>query len=184
MNVELKPRSERDAVGRSGHRGSCVRRSSQVPGMRAFMINPPPINIGAPVRPRAVSVHAAGHRHRRAVSLGPDPRREDEGAARAAGRQQRPAGQQPADLDRPEPRPDFRARPHRQPGPDGDVQRLRHAADLADLCAEQPIPGHPGRRSGIPARSFCALPALRPVIEPAVSSRSSLSRPPRCRRDR
>ena len=91
--------------------------------------------------PGAVSVHAAGHRHRRAVSRGADSRRKDAEDARAAGRQHRPADQQPADLDRHEPRQDFRARPHGQPGRDRHVQRVRHAADLSDLRAGQPVPG-------------------------------------------
>ena len=152
--------------------------------MRVFMTNPPPINIGAPVRPRAVPVHAAGHRHRRALSLGADPRREDEGASGTAGRQQRPAGQQPADLDRPEPRPDFRARPHGQPGPDGDVQCLRHAADLADLRARttsiRSFWASLRNSSAIRRRCRSSSSARRA----AVSSRSTRSRPRPRRRAR
>ncbi len=43
--AEAARRAQR--VGRSAHRAACVRRSSQIPGIRAFMTNQPPINLGS-----------------------------------------------------------------------------------------------------------------------------------------
>ena len=61
------------------------------------------------------------------------------------------------------PRQDLRARPDRQPGRDGAVQRLRHAPGLADLRAEQPVPGDPAGRAGVPAaiRRRCRMLYVR-----------------------
>ena len=54
-----------------------------------------------------------------------------------------------------------------EPGRDGALQRLRHAAGLADLRAEQPVPGDHGRRAGVPARSGGAVDAVRALVERA-----------------
>ena len=116
------------------------------------MINPPPINLGGRQARAALSVHAAGHRHRRAVSRGRRCSRTR--CARlpgARGRQQRPAAEEPAGQRRARPRQDCRARPDRRPGRDRAVQRLRHAPGLADLRAEQPVPGDHAGRAGVPA---------------------------------
>ena len=80
------------------------------------------------------------------------------------GRQQRPADQEPAGQRRPGSRQDLRARPDGQPGGDGAVQRVRHAAGVADLRAEQPVPGDHAGRAGVPERSGGAVDALRAVV--------------------
>ena len=67
------------------------------------------------------------------------------------------------------------------------LQRLRHTAGLADLRAEQPVPGGHAGRAGVPARSEAGVvDALRPFVEPAGWCRSTRSRaspptPGRCR---
>ena len=103
--------------------------------MRVFLINPPPINIGARYG-RALYqftlqdtdtdelYHWAPILEEKMKEL---PGLQDVNSDLLINN--------PQVIDRPEPRPDFRARPDRQPGRDGDVQRLRHAADLADLRA-------------------------------------------------
>ena len=50
-------------------------------------------------------------------------------------------------------------------GRDGALQRLRHAAGLADLRAEQSVSGHHGRGAGVPARSGGAVDAVRPFLD-------------------
>ena len=74
ISVDLKPRAERK---RSVDQVIADLRPklAQVPGVRVFMINQPPINLGGQGgAAQPVSVHAAGHRHRRALPLGADPR--------------------------------------------------------------------------------------------------------------
>ena len=70
---------------------------------------------------------------------------------------------------RPRSRPDCRARPDRRPGRDRAVQRLRHAAGLADLRAEQPVPGDPAGRaansSAIPRRCRCCTCTRAPAAQ-------------------
>ena len=55
------------------------------------------------------------------------------------------------------------ARAHREPGRNGVVQRLRHAAGVADLRAEQPVPGDSAGRAGVPAatRQRCRMLYVR-----------------------
>ena len=64
--MHLKPRSERtlsaDDVARE-----LTRKLSVVPGMRAFLYNPPPINVGGRSGEESLSVHAAELGHQRAV---------------------------------------------------------------------------------------------------------------------
>ena len=62
-----------------------------------------------------------------------------------------------------------------QPGRNGDVQRLRHAPGVADLRAEQSVPGHDAGRAGVPARSVGAVAALRPLVERPPRFRSTRS---------
>ena len=46
MFVELKPRDRAHAVGGRGHRRRCGRSWREIPGIRAFLVNQPPINLG------------------------------------------------------------------------------------------------------------------------------------------
>ncbi len=162
--VELKPRAERNVVGRSAHREPA---SEGVADSRHPRVHDEPAADQPRLRPgrtaRALPVHAAGHRHRRALQVraghgGEDPR--DLGPRR---RQQRPAPQEPAGHGRHGPQQGVDARPHGEPGGELAVQRLRHAAGLADLRAEQSVPGHPAGRAGIPEGSRRDVAALRPV---------------------
>ena len=63
--------SRAQAVGRPGDCGAASRSWRKIPGIRVFMVNQPPINLGGTAgRAQPLSVHAAGHRHRRAVRVG------------------------------------------------------------------------------------------------------------------
>ena len=83
MGVDLKPRAERT---RSVDQIMAELRPklAQVPGVRVFMVNQPPINLGGSGARAALSVHAAGHRHGRALSVGAAARRGDAGRSRAS----------------------------------------------------------------------------------------------------
>ena len=134
---------------------------AQVPGIRAFPVIAPPISIaGRPVA-QPVSVHAAGHRHRGALQVRAAARREDEADPRGRGRQQRPRAEEPADHHQHRPREGGRARAERHAGRDGAVQRVRLAAGVADLRAQQSVPGHPAGRSRVPEGPERAVDALR-----------------------
>ena len=179
MNIELKPRAERE-LSVDQVIEELRPKLSQVPGIRVFMVNPPPINIGAR-RTRALYQFTlqdtdTDELYRWAPIL-------EEKMRELPGLQDVNTDllvNNPQLIDRPEPRPDFRARPHGQPGPDGDVQCLRHAADLPDLRAEQPVPGPSRRRSRVPEGPVRALTALRPVVErPSHRARRGRRRRPR-----
>ena len=109
-------------------------------------------------------VHAAGHRHRRAVPLGADPRGQDSAAAGPRGRQQRSAGQESADSDRHGSRQDLGARADGESGRDRALQRVRDAPGVADLRAQQSVSGRHAGRAGIPARSGGAVDVVRPLV--------------------
>ena len=70
-------------------------------------------------------------------------------------------------------RQDLGARADRQPGRDRAVQRVRHAAGVADLRAEQPVPGHHAGRARVSARSGRAVDCSTSVgvQRPADSAR-------------
>ena len=148
---------------------SCSRKLAQVPGIRVFLQNPPPISIGGAHVEEPVPVHAAGHRPRRALRSAADAARgAAAGPARAAGRDQRPADQEPAGARRHRPRPGRRARRHRRADRAGALQRLRLAPGLDDLHAEQPVLGDPGAAAGVPARPRRAAAALRALVDAAT----------------
>ena len=159
-SIDLKPRAERKRSGRSDHRGAAAEAGA---GARRPRLHGQPA-ADQPRRPagraQPLSVHAAGHRHRRAVSRGRRSSKTRCASCRARGRQQRPADQEPADPGRHGPRQDLGARPDRQPGRDGALQRLRHAAGLADLRAEQSVPGDPAGRAASSSSDPAALSML------------------------
>ena len=104
-----------DAVGRSDHRRAAAEAGA---GARHPRVHGQPA-ADQPRRPagraQPVSVHAAGHRHRRAVPVGAGPRgRRCAQLPGHRGRQQRPAAQEPAGPDRHGPRQDLGARPDRR----------------------------------------------------------------------
>ena len=152
--VELKPRDERKLS--VDEKIAALRpKIAQIPGIRAFMTNQPPINLGG---------GGGGSRALYQFTLqdtdtaelykwAPIVEEKIRQLARARGRQQRPAAQEPAGHRRHGPQQGVDARSDRHPGGDGAVQRLRHAAGVADLRAEQPVPGDPAGRAGIPERS-------------------------------
>ena len=166
--VDLKPRAERTLIGRSDHRGAAAEAGA---GARHPRVHDQPA-ADQPRRPagraQPVSVHAAGHRHRRAVSVGADARRRR--CASCPGIEDVSSDLQ---LKNPQVQVDMDRDKISALGltvnqvENGALQRLRHAAGLADLRAEQSVPGHPAGRAGVPAGSGGAVAALRPLVEPA-----------------
>ena len=144
---------------------------AQVPGIRVYMVNQPPINLGGQQGARSLyqftlqDTDTAELYH--CAPIFEEKMRDIPGHR---GRQQRPADQEPADTGRHGPRQDFGARPEREPGRDRPLQRVRHAAGLADLRAEQPVSGDPAGRAGISEGSGGAVDALRPVRDRAADS--------------
>ncbi len=135
---------------------------SQVPGVRVYMVNQPPINLGGQQGARSLYQFTlqdtdTAELYQWAPMLEAKVRE----LPGHRGRQQRPADQEPADPGRPRSRQDLGARPERQPGRDRALQRLRHAAGVADLRAEQPVPGDPAGRAGVPEGSGRAVEAVR-----------------------
>ena len=63
-----------------------------------------------------------------------------------------------------------------EPGRDRALQRLRHASGLANLRAEQSISGHHAGRAAVPERSGGAVDALRSGDRRPADSRSTRSR--------
>ena len=98
-------------------------------------------------------VHAAGRRHRGAVSMGAGARAAGPADSRAAGRQQRPAAEYAAGVGRDGSRQAVDAWTQRQPGRERAAQRLRRPAGDADLRAEQSVSGGAARGAGVPERS-------------------------------
>ena len=137
---------------------------AQVPGVRVYMVNQPPINLGGQQGARSLYQFTLQDTDTAELYKWA-PILEAEGArdARHRGRQQRPADQEPAGQVDDGPRQDLGARPQRQPGRDRALQRLRHAPGVADLRAEQPVPGDHAGRAGVPARRGGDVDALRPL---------------------
>ena len=179
--VELKPRAERNV---SVDQLIASLRPKVGADSRHPRVHDEPAADQPRLRPgrtaRALPVHAAGHRHRRALQVRAGHGREDARDRRARRRQQRPAAQEPAGHRRHGPQQGVDARPHGEPGRERAVQRVRHAAGLADLRAEQSVPGHPAGRAGIPEGSGGDVAALRPVehghADPARIGRAASDR--------
>ena len=129
-----------------------------------------------------VSVHAAGHRHRRALPLGADPR----GASCA-----RSPGLEDVSSDLQIKNPQIRVEMDRdkisalgltvEPGGDRALQRLRHAPGVADLRAEQSVPGHHAGGAGVPEQPGGAVDALR-ALERRPADPAEYGRPREDRR--
>ena len=140
MGIDLKPQVGAHAIGRSDHRRAASASSRRCPGVRVFMVNQPPINLGGQQGARSIYQFTLQDTDTRgALSGGAAARGQDPGDSGHRGRQQRSASQQPADSDRYRSRSDLVARPDGESGRDGALQRLRHAAGLADLRAEQSV---------------------------------------------
>ena len=167
--AELKPRSERQ-MSVDQKIAELRPTMAQIPGIRVFMTNQPPINLGgtgggsrglyqftlqdtdtdelykwAPILEEKIRQY-------------PGPR----------GCQQRPAAQESAGDGRDGPRQGLDARPDREPGRDRALQRLWHAPGLADLCAQQSVPGDSPGGARISNRSSCHVAAATCAPTPAV----------------
>ena len=131
------------------------------PGTRVFITNPPPINIGGRSSREPLPVHAAGDRHRDAVPLRGDHGAEDARAPGSHRRQQRSADQESAGAGRHRSRPRLVARHHGQLARGRALQRVRFAAGLDHLHAQQSVLGGDGARAAVPEESRRARAALR-----------------------
>ena len=152
---------------------ACVRKLAQMPGMRVFMVNQPPINLGGHAgRAQPVSVHAAGHRHRRALRVGAEAR---SGDARPAAASRTSAATCRSRTRR------CRSTIDRDKigtlGLDGRTRSKRRSTTRtarrqvhADLRAEQPVSGRAAGGAGIPdaIRRRCRT-ALRPLEQRTAS---------------
>ena len=176
MFVELKPRDQRTRDGRRGDRAAAARSWREIPGIRVFMVNQPPINLGGGGGSSARSISSRCRT--------PTP------TSCTSGRRcsKRKVRQMPGfedvnsdlQLNNPQvqrgdgPRQAVDARSDRDAGRERALQRLRHAPGVADLRAEQSVSGDPARRSEVPERSRGDVAALRAVEQrPADSARVS-----------
>ena len=171
MGIDLKPRSERT---RSVDQiiADLRPKLAQVPGVRVFMVNQPPINLGGQQGPRSTYQFTlqdtdTSELYRAAPLL-------EEKIRELAGIEDVNSDLR---LNNPQiqiddgPRPDLVPRLDGESGRDGALQRLRHAAGVADLRAEQSVSGHHGRGAGVPARSSGAVACCTSVPQRASSCR-------------
>ena len=153
-----------EAIGRPDH-GRAEAQARADPGRAGVHGQPAADQPRRPAgRAQPVSVHAAGHRHRGALQVRADPRSEGARDSRDRRRLERPADQEPPGAGHDGSRQDFGPRAQRQSGRDRAVQRVRHAPGLADLRAQQPVPGHPAGRAAVPEGSGGDVDALRPLV--------------------
>src|SRR2546426_694220 len=147
-------------TGRQDHRGS---QAEARDGARAQGVPAEPADHPDRWQPHegALPVHAPGHRPPGALSLGADPLRQDADASGLHGRQHRPPDHEPAGDRRHRPGQGLGARRDRRADRERAVRRLRLAPGLDDLHADEPVLGHHGARSQVPARPHRALAALR-----------------------
>ena len=174
--VRLKPRERARRSPPTRSSSGCGRSWRRFPGVRVFLQSPPAIQIGGRMTPQPVPAHPAEPGHRRAV---PRRARELEAKMRASPAaavdvSHRPAAQEPAD----QRRRSTATRPPRsgvtaQQIEDALYSRLRPAADLDDLRADQPVPGASWSccRSTRATRSTCRCSTC--ARAPASSCRST-----------
>ena len=157
INVDLKPRTER-SLSVDQVIAELRPKLAQIPGMRAYMVEQPADQSRRHAgRREACTSSRCRTRTRRSCTAGRRYSKTRCEICRHRGRQQRPAAQEPADSGRDGSRQDLRARPERQPGGNGTLQRVRHASGVANLRAEQPVSGDPAGRARIPDRSRGAI---------------------------
>ena len=137
---------------------------AEIPGIRVFMVNQPPINLGG-----------GGQRALYQFTL------QDTDTGRALPRaplfeakMRRLPGIEDVNSDLQLNNPQVTVEMDRDTlstlgltvnaGGERALQRLRHAAGVADLRAEQSVPGDPAGGAGVPARSRGAVDALHPSI--------------------
>ena len=150
IGVDLKPRDRTRALSVDQVIASLRPKLAQVPGVRVFMVNQPPINLGGTQGARSLYQFTLQDTDtERAVRMGAEARSADARPARHRGRQQRSAAEEPAGADPDRSRQARHARAHGEPGGNGAVQRVRHAAGHADLRAEQSVPGRAAGGAGI-----------------------------------
>ncbi len=115
-----------------------------------------------PAHQEPVPVHAAGRRHDRALRVGAEGRGEAADAARASSTSPATCRSRKPQVDRRH-RPQQGVRARRVGAGDREhaLRRLRPAAGVDDLRADQPVLGGDGARAALPDRSVGAVAALR-----------------------
>ena len=153
ITIDLKPRDQRtksvDEI-----MAELRPKLAQVPGVRAYMVNNPPINLGGTQGARSLYQFTLQDTDTAELYRW-SPIFEAQGArhARHRGREQRPPDQESADSSGSRPRQDLGAGAQHHAGRVGALRRVRHATDLADLRAEQSVSGDSAGRAGVSERS-------------------------------
>ena len=158
--AQLKPPRGAPQDGRRDRRGAAaaVREGPGDPRIPAGAAADPPRRQPDE---EPVPVHAPGFGHGGALQVRPDPRGQDPRAAGSPGRHERHAALESAAERGDRPRPRGRARHHDAEDRGRPLHRVRHAPDLDDLRADQPVPGHHGARARVPGHGRRDRPALR-----------------------
>ena len=165
ISVDLKPRAERK-LSVDQIIAELRPKLAQVPGIRVFMVNQPPINLGGQQGARSLYQFTlqdtdTAELYQWAPMLEAKVR-DLPGIEDVSSDLQIKNPQVQVDDG---PRQDLGAGPDRQPGGDGALQRVRHAPGVADLRAEQPVSGDPAGGAGVPAGPGGAVDALRALVE-------------------
>ena len=163
-------RSSRATSASSTPRRSSTGCGRSLPKSRApnlFLQPTQDINVGAPHRPRQLSVHVAGYQYRRAERVVAEAPGEAQDAAAARRRHQRPAGQRAEAADHHQSRPGVALR-HFGAGDRRHAQRrVRPAPDHAIFHPAQNL----FRGSGNPARTAKGPLDARPPLRQIAADR-------------
>ena len=163
------PLAQRPRRRSRSSRGS-ARKLAQIPGINVFLQNPPVIRVGGRLTQNLYQFTIQGPDTAELYQWGPQIEAALRKSARSAGRDQRPADQQPAAARQHRPRPGHGPGCHGRPDRERPLQRLWLPADLHHLHAQQRIPGDPGGGAAIPEGPVGPLDALRHLQRPATSS--------------
>ena len=151
--IALKPLAERDGMTAEAVANRLRTKAANIPGLRVFFFPMQDVRVGGRTSNSSLSVHAVGHRLRRAAAVGAARARQGANLARPGRRLHRPRAGRAAG--------DHRDRPRRRLAPRGTraghrqraQQRLCAAPGVDALHPAQPVSGDSRDRSAIPARS-------------------------------
>ena len=147
---------------------SCGPKLAQVPGIRAFLQNPPPIRLGGSSPRASTSTRCRAPTPTSSTASRRCWRPKIRGAAGVPGRHDRPAAENPQvniEIDRDQAASLGVSAAQIE---DALYTRLRLAADLDDLRGHQPVPGDPGARARVPAEPGALDAALRALRDGAA----------------
>jgi hypothetical protein len=140
--ANMKPRDRAGAFGGSGDRGTAAEMMA-VPGILAFMQNPPPITVSGQFSTSVYQLTMQSADLKEIYAWAPQADGQNAANARDRGRQRRPADRQPAGDG------GYRPRPRAGAGRDAAADRRTRctapsaAPGFGDLRAGQPVPGDP-----------------------------------------